>query len=167
MTVARITSVELHSEEALDEFSDKKPGKSKIFSKLELSFSNILLFSSILILGLIYIFSESTSTESNLVINQTEQLNSKSFQNLEVGDCYVEQSIVDVWLTNPILDFPDTDFEMSDFEYSYGANTAPDSPLSIVDCSVPHDYEVVYSFQEPSTYFEDFDISMFSFTALT
>ena len=92
------------------------------------------------------------------MINQTEQLNSKSFQNLEVGDCYVEQSIVDVWLTNPILDFPDTDFEMSDFEYSYGANTAPDSPLSIVDCSVPHDYEVVYSFQEPSNYFEDFDI---------
>ena len=143
--------------EALDELSDKKPAKSKLFSKLQLSFTTILLLSSILILGLIYNFSEIARTDSNIAINNSEQVNTKSFQNLKVGDCYVEESIVDVWLTNPLLDLPNSDFNSSELKYSYGANTAPDSSLSITDYSLPHDYEVVYSFQEPSTYFEDFD----------
>jgi len=144
--------------EALDELSFNKSAKRKNFSKLQLSLSTILLLSSILILGLIYNLSETTRTDSNPVIIETEEINSKSFEDLEVGDCYVEQSIVDVWLSNPLLNFPDTDLDISDFKYSYGANTAPNISLSITDCSLPHDYEVVYSFQEPLSYFEDFDI---------
>lgn len=140
--------------EALDEIPEKKSAKSNFFSKFQFRF----LLTSMLLLALTYNFFGNTPKDNDSLNNEVDQVNSKLFQNLEVGDCYIEQSIVDVWLTNPLLNLPDTDMDSSDFKFSYGSNTSPDTSLIITDCSTPHDYEVVYSFQEPVSYFEDFDI---------